>query len=184
MREVKAPEVRKLEIMDCAMQLFAKKGYESTTMNDIAKELNIAVGLCYHYYPSKQILYREALSGYAKNCTADLSEVFQKGLPLKDSRVELRKSMRSIRKKSKYHKFFDNNKEFHNQLDRAIAEELIPYVTDYLKLLKERGEISIDHPEIIAPFILYGEIPILSNDEMMMEQKIFTIQEIITKLLK
>ena len=48
MREVKAPEVRKLEIMDYAMQLFAKKGYENTTMNDIAKELHIAVGLCYH----------------------------------------------------------------------------------------------------------------------------------------
>lgn len=184
MREVKAPEIRKLEIMDCAMQLFAKKGYENTTMNDIAKELHIAVGLCYHYYPSKQILYQKALSTYAKSCTADIAKIFQKGLPLPDSKVELRKGLSSIKTKFKYKEFFDKNKEFHNQLDRAIAEELIPYVANYLKVLKERGEISVDHPEIIAAFILYGEIPILSNDEMAMDAKLFTIQEIITKLLK
>lgn len=184
MREVKAPEIRKVEIMDCAMQLFAKKGYENTTMSDISKEMHIAVGLCYHYYPSKQILYREALSSYAKSCTADLAAAFQKGLPLVDSRPELRKGLAAIKGKLKYQEFFDNNKEFHNQLDRAIAEELIPYVADYLKVLKERGEISIDHPEIMAAFILYGEIPILSNDEMVMEQKVFMIQEIIAKLLK
>ena len=67
MREVKAPEVRKQEIMDCAMALFAKQGYDNTAMSHIAKELNIAVGLCYHYYASKQELYNEALIHYARS---------------------------------------------------------------------------------------------------------------------
>lgn len=184
MREVKAPEIRRVEIMDCAMELFAQKGYENTTMSDIARELNIAVGLCYHYYPSKQILYKEALQAYAKNCTEDIKDVFKKGLPLDEIKKELRKCLSSISGKSKYKKFFDNNKEFHNQLDRVIAEELIPYVTEYLKVLKKRGESSTEYPEITASFILYGEISILSNDEMNMQHKIFAIQEIITKLIK
>lgn len=184
MRNIKAPEVRKLEIMDCAMELFAQKGYENTTMNDIARELSIAVGLCYHYFSSKQILYCEALSSYAKSCTVDFTAVFQKGLPLEECRTELRQCLAAIEEKAKYHEFFDKNKEFHNQLDRAIAEEMMPYVVEYLKVLNARGEISVEHPEIIAAFILYGEIPILSNEEMSMDNRISIIQGIIEKLLK
>ena len=184
MREVKAPEVRKQEIMDCAMKLFAQKGYDNTAMSHIAKELNIAVGLCYHYYASKQELYDAALKYYAKICTEDLKEVFEKHFALQDLRREMKKGLASMKEKFKYQEFFDKNKVFHNQLDRAMAEELIPCVTKYFKVLHDRGEIEISHPEVLAAFILYGEIPIFSNNDMEIEQKIYLVEHIIDKLLR
>ena len=43
MRVSKDPEIRKQEIIDVAMQVFAEKGYETTTMKDIAKAADVAV---------------------------------------------------------------------------------------------------------------------------------------------
>lgn len=52
-RVVKAPDVRKNEILDAAQDFFFKKGYESTTIQDILDTLNIAKGTFYYYFKSK-----------------------------------------------------------------------------------------------------------------------------------
>jgi len=46
-------EKKKL-IMDSALQLFAKKGYSATSINDIAQLANISKGLIYNYFASKE----------------------------------------------------------------------------------------------------------------------------------
>ena len=57
-RVVKDPAERKREILDAAMGLFAVNGYEQTSMRDIARHLDISLGLCYRYYDSKQKLFQ------------------------------------------------------------------------------------------------------------------------------
>ena len=59
MRISKEPEARKQEILETAMKLFAEKGYEKTSISDIAKEIGVAQGLCYRYFPSKDILFKQ-----------------------------------------------------------------------------------------------------------------------------
>lgn len=41
MRVSKEPEVRKQEMLDTAMRVFAEKGFEATTKKDIAAEMNV-----------------------------------------------------------------------------------------------------------------------------------------------
>ena len=65
MRISKEPEARKQEILETAMKLFAEKGYEKTSISDIAKEIGVAQGLCYRYFPSKDILFQTAVNEYA-----------------------------------------------------------------------------------------------------------------------
>jgi AcrR family transcriptional regulator len=52
-----------------ATQLIAARGYDATTLRDIAKEAGVSVGLLYRYFPSKQAvviaLYDELSSEYA-----------------------------------------------------------------------------------------------------------------------
>jgi AcrR family transcriptional regulator len=52
----RAPEQRREEILDAAVRLFCEKGYEGTTIRDIAREVGITEGLIYHYFPSKAAL--------------------------------------------------------------------------------------------------------------------------------
>jgi AcrR family transcriptional regulator len=58
-----------------AIQLIAARGYEATTLRDIAKEASVSVGLLYRYFPSKQAvviaLYEELSTGYASK-TAEM----------------------------------------------------------------------------------------------------------------
>src|SRR4030095_5895116 len=53
-----------------AMQLIAARGYEATTLRDVAREAGVSVGLLYRYFPSKQAviiaLYDELSSAYAR----------------------------------------------------------------------------------------------------------------------
>jgi AcrR family transcriptional regulator len=44
------------QILETAMQLFREKGYDGTTMRDIAARMDIAVGNAYHYFRSKDEL--------------------------------------------------------------------------------------------------------------------------------
>jgi AcrR family transcriptional regulator len=53
-----------------ALRLIAARGYEATTLRDIAKDAGVSVGLLYRYFPSKQAvviaLYDELSTGYAR----------------------------------------------------------------------------------------------------------------------
>ena len=66
----KPPEVRRQEILDTAMELFAEKGYEDTSMADIARRMGVVQGLCYRYFDSKRVLFREAMEQYVRECCA------------------------------------------------------------------------------------------------------------------
>jgi AcrR family transcriptional regulator len=52
-----------------AIRLIAAKGYEATTMRDIANETDVSVGLLYRYFPSKRgvvlALYENLSAEYA-----------------------------------------------------------------------------------------------------------------------
>ncbi len=52
-------EKRRLEILYKGLELFVEKGYSATKITDIAEELNISVGLLFHYFESKEDLYYE-----------------------------------------------------------------------------------------------------------------------------
>src|SRR6185369_1653257 len=64
----------KRRLYETAIGLMARKGYESTTLRDIAKEAGVSVGLLYRYFPSKHTvilaLYEELSADYAREATA------------------------------------------------------------------------------------------------------------------
>ncbi len=44
------------QILDHALRLFRERGFDNTTMRDVASAGNIALGLTYYYFPSKEAL--------------------------------------------------------------------------------------------------------------------------------
>ena len=54
MSHTKDFDIKRNAILDCAEQLFTIKGYESTTVNAILKEVGIAKGTFYYYFISKE----------------------------------------------------------------------------------------------------------------------------------
>lgn len=54
-QRAKSEETRAL-ILDTALDLFRKKGFEETTMRDIAAAAGVALGAAYYYYDSKHAI--------------------------------------------------------------------------------------------------------------------------------
>ena len=69
-RIVKGPEERKQELIEAAERLFAEKGYESTAVSDIVREIKVGQGTFYHYFQSKE----DILDAVAKKQVAPLTE--------------------------------------------------------------------------------------------------------------
>src|SRR5499427_1063101 len=53
-----------------AMGMISERGYEATTLREIAREAGVSVGLLYRYFPSKQAViiafYEELSADYAR----------------------------------------------------------------------------------------------------------------------
>ena len=49
-------EATREQILDTAIGLFRKGGFDETTMREVAGEAGVALGLAYHYFPSKEAL--------------------------------------------------------------------------------------------------------------------------------
>ncbi len=54
-------EKRRFEILNTALDLFIIKGYAATKISDIAGRAGMSVGLMFHYFKSKEILYKELI---------------------------------------------------------------------------------------------------------------------------
>jgi TetR/AcrR family transcriptional regulator, fatty acid metabolism regulator protein len=59
----KAPPVdKRRQILDAAIRVFARQGFHSTRVADIADEAGVAYGLVYHYFKSKEEVLNELFS--------------------------------------------------------------------------------------------------------------------------
>ena len=70
--------LRLQKIIDSATELFHKKGYRATTLDDVSSELGITKAAVYHYVSSKEellyIIYIQALENIFRN-TSKISEM-------------------------------------------------------------------------------------------------------------
>ena len=53
------------KILDSALDLFREKGFDATTMRDIAQKAEVATGAAYYYYPSKDAIVTDF---YRRSC--------------------------------------------------------------------------------------------------------------------
>jgi len=78
-------------LADTAARLFAERGFAAVSMNDIAKACGCAKSLLYHYFPSKEQLIADLLTGHVE---ALLAEAKQALASSDDPRLQLRAFLR------------------------------------------------------------------------------------------
>lgn len=60
-RPANPPPDRRAEILEAALKVFARKGYEAATNAEIAREAGVTAAALYYYFPGKAELFRAAL---------------------------------------------------------------------------------------------------------------------------
>lgn len=190
MRIVKNPDERKEEILDAAVDVFAKKGYEKTSITDIAKEIGISQGLCYRYYASKEEIYDAALDKYASYIAEqNISRTKLAGLTLREQILQMSGEMKEYTSAEQgqtelyelFHK--KENHRMHNELFLRVSEKILPFFVKALEDAMQRGEILIDDPRASAYFFVYGQMGLLMSKDFSEEEKTHKIQQCLFEML-
>lgn len=69
------------DILEAASQIFSQKGFQATSMQDIAEAVNIQKGSLYHHYSSKQAILSAVLDRAIKTLSDHMQEVITRPLP-------------------------------------------------------------------------------------------------------
>ncbi|WP_456470278.1 TetR/AcrR family transcriptional regulator [Caminibacter sp.] len=77
-------EEKKEQIMKTALSLFAKQGFYSTTIADIAREMGMSVGNMYNYFPSKESLAKELLIYTSKKFGDEIRKINEMDISSKE----------------------------------------------------------------------------------------------------
>ncbi len=78
---MKKSEATRKKILEAALRIFRRRGFERTTMRDVAKAAGVALGAAYYYFPSKDAL----VLAYYANTQETHSAVAREGMKLADS---------------------------------------------------------------------------------------------------
>jgi TetR/AcrR family transcriptional regulator, fatty acid metabolism regulator protein len=82
MSAAKAPAVdRRRQILDAAVRVFARQGFHSCRVSDIAREAGVAYGLVYHYFTSKDQVLNELFTERWSLLLAAVEEVDARPIP-------------------------------------------------------------------------------------------------------
>jgi AcrR family transcriptional regulator len=70
MRIVKSAGLRRQELLDIALKLFATRGYDETSVNDVIEAAGLSKGAFYHHFSSKEDLMKALAIRYAEDAAA------------------------------------------------------------------------------------------------------------------
>jgi len=128
-------ERRRKEIFEAALEVFAKKGFDKATLDEIAEKLNITKPALYIYFKSKEELFCSMVEDKLKNLETSLKQIFNAKIS----------SLEKLKKLIEYHiNFNKENLDFfkvvHNAKLKIGSDEKTRLRNDLLKKYKKYTE--------------------------------------------
>ncbi len=157
-RERQAEE-RRRQLIDTALSLFAEKGFENTTIKDLAEAAGVAQGLFYHYFESKEALLFAAVNrhGFLPEMREILTASY--GRPADEVLLEISKSFYALLKeKDDLVRVFFRESQVNPQVGKRLADiirEAVELLARYLTARIAVGELRPHDPEVAARSLLY-----------------------------
>lgn len=155
-------------LVDVARQLFAKKGIEATTMNDIAVASKKGRRTLYTYFKSKEDVYLAVIESELDRLSQEMRKVAIKNIPPDEKILEIIYTRLDMVKEVVYRNgtlrasFFRNIWMVEACRKNFDKNEILLY-REVLQEGKEKGVFNIDNINLIADILHYSikgvEIP-------------------------
>lgn len=165
----------KERIIQSAKELFSKKGYNYTSVEDIVRYAGLSKGAFYFYFKSKDQLMEELIKEMAERTKGIMIKWMEKDLKAQDTiKGHIREFLTECYQDRHiaYVFFFEVlcNKEEFRQLHRAHMEELLELLAKMVKRGYERGEFKYGKVEEVVNLIA-GYIRLLYIEKLLLCQK-------------
>jgi AcrR family transcriptional regulator len=174
------------KIISVAMGLFRKQGVEATTMEQIAREVDIAKGTLYHYFPVKEAIIDEYIKQIFREHN---SERIPKLRDLPDTRSRMAFILSSLMEgvqaqREIFEKYFVYRiqKMISLHPDESMASGLYSLESEIIRLGQESAELRQDLPvEILED--LFEFVFIKVAQQLYLDPDKFNLQEVIDRYL-
>lgn len=187
MRIVKDSAERRIQILDVSEELFASKGYVSTSTNDIIEKVGIARGTLYYHFKSKEEILDAVVLRFTNNLIKKAKEVSKDtSIPLLD-RISL--TMKSLSSDtplgrellSEIHK--SENALLHQKVQDIMISNIALIFEQMIKEGNDQDLFNCSYPFAVADMIItYSYIAFDSTREISLEDKNLLIKGFIVNI--
>ncbi len=158
MRVVKTAEERKNEILDVAEQLFAEKGFDAASTNDIINQIGIARGTLYHHFASKEEILDAIVDRMTRRAIFGAKMIIDdNSLPVLE---RLMGAIQALNIKSEtgtevfeqLHK--PQNALLHQKMQERLIKEVVPLYARLIREGNKEGIFNSKYPSEAAEMIM------------------------------
>jgi AcrR family transcriptional regulator len=146
---------KRVEIIEKAIEMFADKGYHATSVQEIAKAMNISKGGFYTYFPSKDELIIEIFHYYSEKMRTSMKQVSEDLPPRKRMEEQLKVQAENYMAHKPFMQmhfreqnasiikgiqvfirknFFEMSKWYENNLLQIYGPDIEPYLGDVITI--------------------------------------------------
>lgn len=151
-RERKKEETR-ASIINCAVSFFREKGFEETSMEEIAEKSDVSKGTLYNYFENKESIlvgyFQTIIAEYGKN----MKENFVENKDIRSTLYNLLAFMSNIFKNEKelaliYFKYRMTSR-FNVKLDSSQRSGIEKWVLEIIEKAQQDGQLRLDIPALV-----------------------------------
>ena len=174
-------EKRRRQILEAAVVVFAREGYEKASIAKVCTEAQIARGTLYQYFRDKNALFREVIEAHLKRISAHMvpftigeGEVLDRDRIAELLTARIRLILELVQGDREIYTILVTEALAKNaaveDLYREIDRQLLNLITEELELAAEHDILTVDKPELVACMILGAITKIAFNHIITVEQ--------------
>jgi len=179
---VEIREVRKKEIMDSALELFAIEGFDKTSISKIAAKAGISKGLLYNYFSGKEDLIKSIIFVGLDSLTGYIDPNHDGVLSREELQYFIEVFFNAVEKNEHYWRLYFTL-FFQPHVLKLVEKRLIVMIHTYMKMLVKYFEAKgSDDPETDA--IMLGAVLDGIGFHFMANTATFPMEKIKQKLIR
>ena len=126
---------RKQELLKIAYNMFLKKGYDNTSIDDIIHEAQIAKGTYYYYFESKKETLEEVINMMINEEVVSAKEILNMPISIPEKLVGIITSLRPKIDEQEIQNILNKTENIvmHEKINNRIIEEAIPLLEQVVK---------------------------------------------------
>ncbi|HEY4551930.1 MAG TPA: TetR/AcrR family transcriptional regulator [Bacillaceae bacterium] len=144
----------KAVILEAATWLFLDQGYQSVSMDEVAKESGVTKATVYYYYATKADLFTDAMVQMMIRIRGQIMNLLSGDQPLRERLLNVAKSHLEATADLDINSFLKEAHEYlsgeQRQQIKASEDSMYRVVEEKLARAMEKGEIPEGHPQLAA----------------------------------
>ena len=158
-------EKRKQELLNIAYQLFIRKGYEETSIDEIIAQANIAKGTYYYHVPSKEATLEAVIDMMINNEVRQAQAILSAPIPVPQKLIGVITSLRPEQDENNIADALNKRENIvmHEKVNRRIVDEAAPLLAQVVSEGIAQGVFACDNIEERVRMILIMSSHLFDN---------------------